>query len=147
MIRQSLLKQRGFTLIELMIVVAIIAILAAIAVSQYQDYVIRTQVAEAASLATASKTAITEYYNHSGTFGSSNASFGLPNMTSITGKFVDQVNASNGLIVARFGKDANSKIKGQSLTFSAVPTGGSMAWVCNPSGALKEVWVPTACRN
>jgi type IV pilus assembly protein PilA len=58
--------QRGFTLIELMIVVAIIAILAAIAISQYQDYVIRTQVAEGASLATASKAAVTEYYNNMG---------------------------------------------------------------------------------
>jgi len=142
-----MMNERGFTLIELMIVVAIIAILAAIAISQYQDYVIRAQVAEGASLATASKTAVTEYYNNLGAFASTNASYGLPTMTSITGKFVDQVDSSNGVIVARFGKDANAKILGQSLSFSAVPNAGSMAWVCNPSGALKDVWVPTACRN
>ncbi|GAB3729351.1 pilin [Luteimonas pelagia] len=147
MSRQHAPAQAGFTLIELMIVVAIIAILAAIAISQYQDYVIRTQVAEGASLVTGSKTAVTEYYNNTGTFASSNASFGLPTMTSITGKFVDQVDASNGTIVARFGNDANAALQGESLTFSAVPGGGSMAWVCNPSGALKDVWVPTVCRN
>lgn len=139
--------QRGFTLVELMIVVAIVAILAAIAISQYQDYVIRAQVAEGASLATSSKTAVTEYYNNTGVYASDNLSYGLPTAGSISGKYVTQVDASNGLIVTTFGKDANKAIQGATLTFSALPQGNSMAWVCNPSQQLKNVWVPTVCRN
>jgi type IV pilus assembly protein PilA len=141
------LRHAGFTLIELMIVVAIIAILAAIAISQYQDYVIRAQVAEGASLATASKTAVTEYYSTTGSYASDNLSYGLPSAGSISGKYVTQVNATNGLIVATFGKDANKAIQGATLTFSAMPQGNSMAWVCNPSQQMKNVWVPAICRN
>ena len=70
-------NQKGFTLIELMIVVAIIAILAAIAISQYQDYVIRSQVSEGSSLADGMKTAVAEFYNNTGRFPVDNASAGL----------------------------------------------------------------------
>src|SRR6476619_6575003 len=69
--------QKGFTLIELMIVVAIIAILAAIAISQYQDYVIRSQVSEGSSLADGTKTAVAEFYNNFGTYSGTQASYGL----------------------------------------------------------------------
>jgi type IV pilus assembly protein PilA len=140
-------RQLGFTLIELMIVVAIIAILAAIAISHYQDYVIRTQVAEGASLVTSSKTAMTEYYNNTGAFASSNVSYGLPVPGSITGKYVTRVNATAGRIVATFGKDANKAIQGATLTFSAAPSDGSMDWICNPSQQMKNVWVPVVCRH
>jgi type IV pilus assembly protein PilA len=138
---------QGFTLIELMIVVAIVAILAAIALSQYQDYVIRTQIAEGASLVTGSKTAVTEYYNHTGTFGANNDSVGLTNPESISGKYVTRVDVNGGLIVATYGNEANNRIQGATLTFSAQPTGGSMAWVCNPSQQIKNVWVPAVCRD
>jgi type IV pilus assembly protein PilA len=138
---------RGFTLIELMIVVAIIAILAAIALSQYQDYVIRSQVAEGASLTTSSKTAVTEYYNNTGQFASSNLSYGLPAPGSITGKYVSRVDTLGGRIVATFGREANTAIQNATLTFSAAPSGNSMAWICNPSQQLKNVWVPAVCRD
>jgi type IV pilus assembly protein PilA len=79
-------KQQGFTLIELMIVVAIIAILAAIAISQYQDYVIRSQVSEGSSLADGTKTAVAEFVNNYGRFAADNSSYGLSAPTSISGK-------------------------------------------------------------
>ncbi len=86
--------QKGFTLIELMIVVAIIAILAAIAIPAYQDYLIRTQVSEGAVLTDGAKTAVAEYYSNHGTFPPSQISAGLATATSITGKYVTQVDVT-----------------------------------------------------
>ena len=76
--------QKGFTLIELMIVVAIIAILAAIAIPAYQDYVIRSQVSEGMSLLDGSKTAVAEFYSNRGHFPTNNESAGLAPKASIT---------------------------------------------------------------
>ena len=142
--------QRGFTLIELMIVVAIIAILAAIAISQYQDYLIRSQVSEASSLADGVKTAVAEYYNNNGAFSGTQRSYGLASPTSITGKYVAKVDVASapGKIVVTFksAKPTNQKIFGQTLTFSPIPNAGSMEWVCNPSAGLNIKYVPSACR-
>lgn len=141
---QSHLKQQGFTLIELMIVVAIIAILAAIAIPAYQDYLVRAQVSEGAVLADGAKTAITEYYSNKGTFPSSNASAGLALPAEIKGKYVTQVDATGGKIVATYGGQANSAITGQTLTLSAVTNAGSVSWNC--SGTVAAKYLPTSCR-
>jgi type IV pilus assembly protein PilA len=140
--------QKGFTLIELMIVVAIIAILAAIAISQYQDYVIRSQVSEGSSLADGVKTAVGEFVNNRGVFPDSNASAGLATNTSINGQYVDQVDVAvggTGIIQTNFdGTKANKKLAGKFLQFSAIRNAGSIEWHCK-SSSLPQKWCPSSC--
>jgi type IV pilus assembly protein PilA len=140
--------QKGFTLIELMIVVAIIAILAAIAISQYQDYVIRSQVSEGSSLADGVKTALGEFVNNRGVFPDSNGSAGLATNVSIKGQYVDQVDiavAGTGIIQTNFdGDKANKKVAGKYLQFSAVRNSGSIEWHCI-SDSLPQKWCPSSC--
>ena len=99
--------QKGFTLIELMIVVAIIAILAAIAISQYQDYVIRSQVSEGSALADGVKTAMAEFQQNKGHFPANNTSAGLALSTSILGSYVSDVNVGTtvGRVVVTYGRN------------------------------------------
>jgi type IV pilus assembly protein PilA len=149
--------QKGFTLIELMIVVAIIGILAAIAIPAYQDYTIRSQVSEGAILADGVKTAYTEFYNNYGHAPASNASAGLESSNSISGKYVTSVNvaATSGKITVAFGNQVNQKVSGQILTFSAFAssTMGSINWNCkaNAGGSgdtnLPNKYLPAACRS
>ena len=143
-------KIQGFTLIELMIVVAIIAILAAIALPAYQDYLIRSQVSEGAVLADGSKTAISEYYSNRGIFPTSQVSAGLAASGSIVGKYVIGVDASAnaGIIVATYGNAANAKILNHTIQFSAITHAGSIEWHCQ-KGATNPVdnkYLPTSCR-
>jgi len=144
-------KAQGFTLIELMIVVAIIAILAAIALPAYQDYLIRSQVSEGAVLADGSKTAISEFYSNKGTFPSSNASAGLAKSSSILGKYVTNVDAGGagtpGVIQVTYGFSANTKITGKMLDFSAITHAGSIEWHCKAGATPVDAkYLPTSCR-
>jgi type IV pilus assembly protein PilA len=141
--------QKGFTLIELMIVVAIIAILAAIAIPAYQDYLIRAQVSEGAVLSDGAKTAISEFYNNKGYFPSANASAGLAEMGSIQGKYVSQVDASSGVIKATYGQTAsNAAIQTSVLAFSAITSAGSISWSCTTATTtVLAKYLPTACRK
>jgi len=148
-------NQKGFTLIELMIVVAIIAILAAIAISQYQDYVIRSQVSEGSSLADGTKTAVAEYYNNYGTFqATSNASYGLATAASISGKYVNDVDVVAGgagkiQVTFKSATPTNAKIQGGILMFSPVTHAGSIEWNCNTSAGttIADKYRPTVCRG
>ncbi len=143
--------QKGFTLIELMIVVAIIAILAAIAIPAYQDYLIRTQVSEGAVLTDGAKTAVAEFYSNNGRYPPNNQSAGLAQAASINGQYVSQVSMVNGLITATYGgAKANNAIKAgpSTLALSPVTHGGSIEWHCR-GGATNPVpakYLPTSCR-
>ena len=145
-------KQQGFTLIELMIVVAIIGILAAIAIPAYQDYTIRAQVSEGISLASGAKTAIAEVFQDSGAWPQTNADAGLATNTSITGKYVTQVDilGTNGTsdIQVTYGAQSNAALiaDGRFLILTSTSgQGGSVAWTCSNSD-LPAKWLPAVCR-
>jgi type IV pilus assembly protein PilA len=128
--------QKGFTLIELMIVVAIIGILAAIAIPAYQDYTIRAQVTEGLNLAGAAKTAIAETYANDGTWPADNAAAGIGVATEIQGKYVSQVEVENGVIRVTYGNNANaSKLAGKDLLITpGTSDNGDVSWQCGNKG-------------
>ncbi len=143
-------KQQGFTLIELMIVVAIIGILAAIAIPAYQDYTIRAQVSEGLNLSGGAKAAVTEYFQDRGEFPSDNDQAGLESSSEIQGKYVDDVAVSDGIIAVQYGNDAHQVISGQTIELAPDTTGGagSVRWECtSPNNDIENKHLPAACRS
>ena len=132
--------QKGFTLIELMIVVAIIGILAAIAIPAYQDYTIRSQVTEGLNLAADLKAAVAESFAQNGTWPVDNDAIGLTQVKS--GKYVSDVSVDNGTISITYGIQANANIENDILSLKPyVSPNLDVIWVCGtrevPSGATE----------
>lgn len=136
--------QSGFTLIELMIVIAIIGILAAIAIPAYQDYTIRTRVGEAVNLASGSKTAVAEFFNARSTWPADNDEAGIATAASITGEFVTSVTVSGGVITAVL-NSANTGTAGN-FVLSPIDNVGSVDWDCANNSTIATKYLPANCR-
>ncbi|HEZ6374679.1 TPA: pilin [Neisseria meningitidis] len=123
--------QKGFTLIELMIVIAIVGILAAVALPAYQDYTARAQVSEAILLAEGQKSAVTEYYLNHGKWPDGNSNAGVATSANIKGKYVEKVEVKNGVITATMlSSGVNKEIQGKKLSLWAKRQDGSVKWFC-----------------
>ena len=143
-------QQKGFTLIELMIVIAIIGILAAIAIPAYQDYTIRSKVAEGLNLSGAAKLAVSETYDSEGSFqAANNASYGLPSAVSINGNYVSSVGITNatGQITITYNQElgGNPTANGKTIIMNPTPRQGSMLWDCT-AGTQEAKYRPSECR-
>jgi type IV pilus assembly protein PilA len=165
--------QKGFTLIELMIVVAIIGILAAIAIPAYQDYTIRSQISEGLSLAASGKAAVAEFYMNEGDAPAARTNAGMSlNAADTQGKYVTSVGVANGTITITYGNEVNQLVAGATISltpyesidgsvvwrcgYAAVPAGlnvigtraaGNVAVYAAPSGAnMDPRYLPSACR-
>ncbi len=133
-------KQQGFTLIELMIVIAIIAILMSFAIPAYRDYTIRTKVGEGIQLAAAAKQAVTETYMSSNTWPGTNSAAGLN--STISGEYTSAVTVgANGVITISYkstvGVSGNVQLQPNDAT-------GSVEWAC--TSTIADKYVPSECR-
>lgn len=138
--------QQGFTLIELMIVVAIIGILATLALSTYQRYTIRAQVAEGLNLSAPFKTAVAEFVHTTGAFPTDNTDAGLSAPGDYIGKYVNSVSVTGAVVSIQYGNDAHAQISGQTVILTAMNNGGSTSWTCTTGGVIPIIYLPTVCR-
>ena len=139
--------QKGFTLIELMIVVAIIGILAAIAIPAYQDYIARSQMSEAMTLTSGLKSAVSETFSQDGTCPA-NETAGIAAASTIKGKYVAEVETGGTapactIVATMAASGVSTGIQGETLTLTMSNNGGSLEWTC--SSTAEQKYVPKAC--
>ncbi len=138
--------QQGFTLIELMIVVAIIGILASLAIPAYQSYTIRAQVSEGLFLSGPIQNAVAAFHEEKGTFPVDNVDAALESPASYAGTYVSSISVNGATISIQYGNKANAQISGWDVFITATSNPGSMSWTCTSGGIISESYLPSSCR-
>lgn len=144
--------QQGFTLIELMIVVAIIGILAAVAIPAYQDYTVRAQMSEAISLGSAAKNSISEFYISEGSMPATEAAAGIdPTGTNYATTVVQAINyartsATVGVITVDLNAFGGSVAAGDDFTLTGTGSAAGVTWDCAVGNGLDAKYLPANCR-
>jgi len=140
--------EKGFTLIELMVVVSIIGTLAALAIPAYQDYTIRAQISEGLTLAAAPQAAIEEYYSEHGDWPKKNKDAGLSDKREIKGKYTKEVSVKGGgVIEIKYDNDAHHFIQKRKVYLTATDNSGSIIWSCASDIHIKDNHLPPSCRG
>ena len=140
-------NEKGFTLIELMVVVSIIGTLAAIAIPAYQNYTIRAQISEGLTLAAGPQVAVEEYYSEYGDWPANNADAGLTDGEGIKGKYTSEIFVQDNVVEITYGNDdAHQFIQARKVLLTATDNEGSISWVCLGDGIIKNKHIPPTCR-